>query len=74
MKTIIYCFIGIILLSFGPRLILGVVFTAGIYYVLYMLYKAFTSGNSGGSSHSSSGSYDESDPGDGWKGTGNPHV
>ena len=74
MKTIIYCFIGIILLSFGPRLILGVIFTAGIYYVLYMVYKAFTSGSSGGSSRISSGGYDESDPGDGWEGTGNPHV
>ena len=74
MKTIIYCFIGIILLSVAPRLILGAIFTAGIYYVLYMVYKAFTSGSSGGSSRSSSGSYDESDPGDGWEGTGNPHV
>lgn len=74
MKTIFYCIIGIILLSIGPQLILGAIFTAGIYWFLYMLFKGlFSGGGSSGSSGGSSG-HDESDPCDRWQGTGNPFV
>ena len=70
MKTILYIIAGIIFLSIGPQLILGAVFTVGIYIFLYMLFKGLTGdsgGPGGGGSH-------ESDPGDGWHGTGNPWV
>ena len=70
MKTILYIIAGIIFLSVGPQLILGAVFTVGIYIFLYMLFKALT-GDSGG--FGGGGSH-ESDPGDGWQGTGNPWV
>ena len=70
MKTILYIIAGIIFLSIGPQLILGAVFTAGIYIFLYMLFKGLT-GDSGGSG---GGGSHESDPGDGWQGTGNPWV
>ena len=70
MKTILYIIAGIIFLSIGPQLILGAVFTAGIYIFLYMLFNGLTGdseGSGGGGSH-------ESNPGDGWQGTGNPWV
>ena len=71
MKTIIYIIAGLILLAIGPQLILGIVFTVGIYYFLYALFKAITGDSSGGSG---SGGSHESNPGDGWHGTGNPWV
>lgn len=71
MKTIVYCIAGIALLAIGPQMILGVVFTVGIYYFLYMLFKGITSGSSGGSG---SGGGSHSDDGDHWHGTGNPYV
>ena len=69
MKTILYIIAGLILLSIGPQLILGIVFTVGIYYFLYALFKAITSGSSGGS-----GGGRRSDDSDHWHGTGNPYV
>ena len=72
MKGIIYFILGLLLLSIGPQLILGTIFTVGIYYVLYLLFTGLFSGsNSGGSGGSRS---DDSDAGDGWHGTGNPYV
>lgn len=41
MKTIIYIIAGLILLAIGPQLILGIIFTVGIYYFLchdYIIY------------------------------------
>ena len=73
MKTIVYCIVGIVLLVIGPQLILGVVFTVGIYYFLYMLFKGITSGNSGNGG-SGGGHSDNSDAGSHWHGTGNPWV
>ena len=70
MKTILYIIAGIIFLSIGPQLILGAVFTVGIYIFLYMLFKGLT-GDSGGSD---GGGSHESDLGDHWHGTGNPYV
>ncbi len=70
MKGIIYFILGIALLSIGPQLILGAVFTVGIYYFLYMLFKGLT----GGSGGSGGGGSHEPDPGDHWQGTGNPWV
>jgi len=71
-KDIICILLGIILLSIGPKLILGIIFTAGIYYFLYMLFTGLFGGSSCDSG--GGGSHDESDPGDGWHGTGNPYV
>ena len=71
MKELFYVIYGIILLAIGPQLILGIIFTAGMYYFLYMLFKGLTSGSDSGSG---GGSSHESDPGDGWHGTGNPYV
>lgn len=71
MKTIIYIIAGLIFLSIGPQLILGIVFTVGIYYFFYALFKGITSGSSGGSG---GGGSHESDSGDHWHGTGNPYV
>jgi len=70
-KDIICILLGIILLSIGPKLILGIIFTAGIYWFLYMLFTGLASGSDSGSGD---GSSHESDPGDGWHGTGNPYV
>lgn len=71
MKELIYFVMGLALLSIGPHLILGIVFTVGIYYFLYLIFKGIASGSSGsgggGSSH-------DSNDGDGWQGTGNPYV
>lgn len=72
MKYIIYYVVGLLLLSAAPALIMGSVFTVGIYYFLYILFKAFSSGNSGSSG--GGGGNRESDPCDGWHGTGNPYV
>ena len=69
-KYLIYYVFGLLILSAAPALIMGAVFTVGIYYFLYILFKAFTSG----SSSSSGGGSRESDPCDGWHGTGNPYV
>ena len=71
MRTIIYIIAGLIFLSIGPQLILGIAFTVGIYYFLYALFKGITSGSSGGSG---GGRSDDSDQGDHWQGTGNPWV
>lgn len=71
MKTILYIIAGLIFLAIGPQLILGIIFTVGIYYFLYAMFKGITSGSSGGSGGSRS---DDSDPGDHWHGTGNPYV
>ncbi len=52
-KYIIYYIVGLLILSAAPALILGAVFTVGIYYFLFMLYKGITSGgndSSGGGS------------------------
>ena len=69
MKTILYIIAGLIFLSIGPQLILGVIITGAIYYFLYMLFKGITGGSSssggGGSSH---------EDGYHWHGTGNPHM
>ena len=70
MKTIIYIIAGLVFLSIGPQLILGAVFTAGIYYFLYMLFKGIT----GGSGSSGGGRSDGSDAGNHWHGTGNPYM
>lgn len=69
MKTILYIIAGLILLAIGPQLILGVIFTVGIYYFLYALFKGITggSGGSGGGRSSHDGGYH-------WHGTGNPHM
>ena len=69
MKTIIYIIAGLIFLSIGPQLILGIVFTVGIYYFLYAMFKGITggSGGSGGGRNSHDGGYH-------WHGTGNPHM
>ena len=69
MKDAIYFIICLCLLAIGPQLILGAVFTAGIYYFLYMLFKGITggSGGSGGGSRSHDDGYH-------WHGTGNPHM
>lgn len=72
MKYIIYYVIGLLILSAAPALIMGAIFTAGIYYFLYMLFKGLTSGSSGYSD--GGGGNHESDPCDGWHGTGNPYV
>ena len=76
MKFIIYFVCGLLLLSIGPALIMGLIFTAAIYYFLYCIFKGITSGTSSGGSGGSSGGdeYYESDPGDHWQGTGNPYV
>ena len=71
MKTILYIIAGLILLAIGPQLILGIIFTVGIYYFLYAMFKGITSGSSGEFGGSRS---DDSDPGDHWHGTGNPYV
>ncbi len=71
MKTILYIIAGLILLAVAPHLILGLIFTVGIYYFLYALFKGITSGSSG---NSGGGSSHEPDPGDHWQGTGNPWV
>ena len=39
MKTIIYIIAGLILLAIGPQLILGIIFTVGIYYFLLWLFR-----------------------------------
>ena len=49
MKELFYVIFGIILLAIGPQLILGIIFTAGIYYFLYMLFKGLISGSDSGS-------------------------
>lgn len=69
MKTIIYIIAGLILLAIGPQLILGIIFTIGIYYFLYAMFKGITggSGGSGGGRSSHDGGYH-------WHGTGNPHM
>ncbi len=72
MKYIIYYVGGLLLLSVAPPLIMGLILTAGIYYLLYNIFKGLTSGSSGGGSGRSS-SYDDN-PGDHWQGTGNPYV
>ena len=71
MKYIIYYVGGLLLLSVAPALIMGLIFTAGIYYLLYNIFKGLTIGSSRGGSGGGS-SYD--DPGDHWGGTGNPYV
>lgn len=70
MKTILYIIAGLILLSIGPQLILGVIITGAIYYFLYMLFKGITSGSSG----SGGGGSSHHNDGDHWHGTGNPHM
>ena len=69
MKTILYIIAGLILLAIGPQLILGIIFTIGIYYFLYAMFKGITggSGGSGGGRSSHDGGYH-------WHGTGNPHM
>ena len=69
MKTILYIIAGLILLAIGPQLILGIIFTVGIYYFLYAMFKGITggSGGSGGGRSSHDGGYH-------WHGTGNPHM
>ena len=69
MKTILYIIAGMILLAIGPQLILGIIFTIGIYYFLYAMFKGITggSGGSGGGRSSHDGGYH-------WHGTGNPHM
>ena len=71
MRTIIYIIAGLIFLSIGPQLILGIAFTVGIYYFLFEMFKGITSGSSGGSG---GGRSDDSDPENHWQGTGNPYV
>ena len=72
MKGIIYFVLGLLLLSIGPQLILGAIFTVGIYYYLYLLFTGlFGSSNN---SESGCGRSDDSDAGDHWNGTGNPYV
>ena len=72
MKYVIYYVVGLLILSAAPALIMGLIFTAGINYLLYNIFKGLTSGNAEGGS-GDSGSH-EPDPGDGWDGTGNPFV
>ncbi len=71
MKTILYCVIGLILLSIGPTLIMGILFTAAIYYVLYLIYKAITDESSNSSGSTGDSYYDE---GDGFHSTGAPYL
>ena len=70
MKYVVYYVVGLLILSAAPALIMGLIFTAGIYYLLYNIFKGLTSGSSGGSG----GSRSDDDPGDHWGGTGNPWV
>ena len=61
MTTVTHFIIWLFVLATGQQLILGAVFTAGIYIFLYMLFNVLTSGPGsfgGGGSH-------ESNPGDG---------
>ena len=70
MKYVVYYVVGLLILSAAPALIMGLLFTAGIYYLLYNIFKGLTSGSSGGSG----GSRSDDDPPDHWQGTGNPFV
>ena len=71
MKYIVYWVVGFSILSIAPQLILGIIFTAGMYYLVYAVFTGlFTSGNGG----SGVGSSDGSVVGSGWHGTGNPHM
>lgn len=71
MKYIVYWVVGLSILSIAPQIILGIVFTIGMYYLVYAVFTGlFTSGNGG----SGGGSSDGSDVGSGWHGTGNPHM
>ena len=71
MKYIVYWVVGLSILSIAPQIILGIVFTAGMYYLVYAVFSGlFTSGGSGGGGSSDRGS----DSGDHWHGTGNPHM
>ena len=44
MKELLFVILGLILLSIGPQLILGAIFTIGIYCLLYCLFKGITGG------------------------------
>ena len=71
MKYILYWVVGLSILSIAPQIILGIVFMAGMYYLVHAVFSGlFTSGGSGGGVSSDRGS----DPGDHWHGTGNPHM
>ncbi len=63
--------LGAVLLLFviGPRVIVGLIMAAVTCGLLYFIMSLF-SGGSGSHGNSSR----ESDPGDGWHGTGNPHL
>jgi hypothetical protein len=69
MKIILYIIAGLILLAVAPHLILGLIFTAGIYYFLYAMFKGIIGGSGGSGGGSSS-----HDDGYHWHGTGNPHM
>ena len=72
MKYIVYWVVGLSILSIAPQIILGIIFTLGMYYLVYAVFSGlFTSGGSGGGG---GGSDRGSDPGDHWHGTGNPHM
>ena len=70
MKYVVYYVVGLLILSAAPALIMGLLFTGGVYYLLYNIFKGLTSGSSGGSD----GSLSDDDPGNHWQGTGNPWV
>ena len=74
MKYVIYYVVGLLILSAAPALIMGLIFTAGIYYFLYCIFKGITSGSSSSGGGSGGDEYDASDPGDHWQGTGNPWI
>lgn len=71
MKYILYWVVGLSILSIAPQIILGIIFTIGMYYLVYAVFSGlFTSSGSGGGGSSDRGS----DSGDHWHGTGNPHM
>lgn len=70
MKYVFYYVGGLLLLFIAPAIIMGLIFTAGIYYFLYAIFMGLFDGNSSSGGSSSL----ESDPSDGWHGTGNPYI
>ena len=74
MKYVVYYVVGLLILSAAPALIMGIIFTVGVYYLLYNIFKGITSGSSSSGGGSGGDEYYDTDPGDHWGGTGNPYV
>ena len=39
MKYVVYYVVGLLILSAAPALIMGIIFTVGVYYLLYNIFK-----------------------------------